>query len=342
MKNMKTLILTIGIFILISPITYCIAWNNGNSGSAYADNDVSYSYDDNFGTHDWIANAALDKLWANNQTKWQWLKARKTIYLVGTEAPDNSGVQMTLDGTLISGFGDTTYHHIYFNEDGTVIEEDAALRTKTNGDLADARIDEGKLEQAAFYLGAMTHYIADMSMYAHVAENNVPPYNINFDEHHSTVEGYVQTRTNEYNDQEDFFKFSIFTIGSKKPYNACLDLAWDTYKDPTPSAATTRDAKWMHDNFFTGWKQTYTTRADDTATHQLYYNRVEESLNLAIQACINAINYVAGSETTQTSGSDGTSGIDGETIGGFDVFLLMVISTIGIVAFFFNIRKKRR
>lgn len=334
MRKSINVIIFCGICILMAPISFCAALSNGS----YAYNDTDYSYDTDFSSHDWVANEALDKLWGTNQTEWQWLKIRKALFLVGTEAPDNSAISMTLDGQIINGFGDTTHHHVYFNEHGTFYDDSAALRAKSMGDLADVAIDEGKFDAAAYYLGAMTHYIADMSVFAHVAENNVPPHLVYFDEYHSTYEGYIKTRTNEHSDQEEFFKISSFTIGSKKPYNACLDVAWDTYKDPTPSSATTRDAKWFHDNFFSTWKQTYATRADDTAAHQSYYDRVEETLNTAIQGCIDAINYVAGSDST-TSGNGGT--ID-EVIGGFDIFIIIAVSSFSISIIYLKVRKKQR
>ena len=31
-------------------------------------------------------------------------------------------------------------------------------------------------------------------------------------------------------------------------------------------------ADYLHTNHFTGWKQTYSTRSDDTVAHQMYYN----------------------------------------------------------------------
>jgi len=282
-------------FLLI-PLDSAFAWKNG----LYAYSDTAYDYSTDYGTHDWVAEAALEALIAAQSSTWSWLNAREAIYLLGTEAPDNSGISITLDGTAVSGMGDTTWHHIYYNEDGSVSanEEDSALRAKACGDLADSYIFDNKMDLAAYYLGAMTHYIADVSMFAHVAPNNVAPHNLNFDEHHSTIEGYVLTRTNDYTNKEEFFQISSFTIGSKSPHQAAIGLGWDTYKDPSPSETTTRDAPWLHNNHFTGWVQTYSARSGDTATHQLYYSRIEENLNNAVQECAAAMNYIAGGEDT--------------------------------------------
>lgn len=310
LKPVKALVFAFGIILIsILPVGFVVGWGNGQSGSgcsSYADDYLSYDYECNFGTHDWIAKSALNALLEDNSSKWSWLSQRERIYLVGTEAPDNYDVNMSLNGVEVEGFGDTTYHHIYFNENGTIKnnEDDSALRAKISGDLANRYGNEDKLDLAAFYLGAMVHYIGDMSMYSHVANNSDDPHYLEFDDHHSTIEGYVQTRSNEYDDMEEFFQISSFVIGSKKPYNATTELAWNTYKDPDPSESITRDAVWLHENHFTGWKQSYSERDSDTTIHQFYYDRIEENLNLAIQYSAAAINYASNFEILEDPGED--------------------------------------
>jgi len=279
---MKKQILFLLFFMLsLFQIQQVNAWSNGNSGSAYANDLGSFNIEVNYGGHDWIADRALEILFSDNSTNWQWLHDRKNIMFLGTEAPDNSNVNDTFNGIIVSGFGDTTYHHIYFEENGDIMnnEDDAALRAKSTGDLANMYYGDSKLDLAAFYLGTMAHYLGDMAMYAHTAKNYVDPYNIDFDEHHSTIEGYVHTRTNEYDDVFEFFKVNISSISNRTPYNAAVETAWSTYQD----------AKWSHDNFFTGWKQSYDSRLTDTYANQLYYLEIEQNLNNAIQACVDSI-----------------------------------------------------
>ncbi len=292
-------------------------WGN----KSYADNAASYSYSSHYGTHDWVAEAALDGLVAVDAGNWNWLVDRKAIFLVGTEAPDNSGVSMTLDGTSVSGFGDTASHHIYYNTDGTVAnnEDDAAVRAKFCGDSADAAMDAQKRDLAAFYLGAMTHYIADQGVYAHVAENDVAPDYINFDTYHSTFEDRVATRTNNHDDRQEFFQIFTFTVGSKAPYDAAVELGWDTYKDPS----TSHGAVWLHTNWFSTWASNYAARAGESSTHQSYYNRVEQNLNNAISACAAAMNSALG------TGSTGDSAIPTYPLPIFAAFIF--IAVLGLI-----------
>lgn len=298
MKTVKKL--QIGVFLIFtlfilsgSHIQPTKGWKNGS----YAYNPADYDYETDYGTHDWIADAMLDYLLELNASQWNWLNERREIYYVGTEAPDNSGVSFIADGTNLTGFGDTTLHHIYFYENGTVFEneDDAAIRAKWCADWADVSINEEKWDSAAFYLGALTHYIADMSMYAHVADNNVAPYYLNFDEHHSTIEGYVNTRTNEFDDPEEFFQLKVNAsqIVPVPAYNATVALAWDTYADPTPSEAFSRGSVWLHEHFFSGWALTLSERSSETnATKIAYYNRIEENLNNAIATGVGIFLYI--------------------------------------------------
>ncbi|UYP47832.1 hypothetical protein NEF87_004117 [Candidatus Lokiarchaeum ossiferum] len=299
---------TFGVVLSILILNIFIGSVSGWKNGSFADDPAVYNYVDDYGTHDWIADYALQSLMALNGSQWQWLEDRKEIYYVGTEAPDNSGINIVLDGSTIEGFGDTTYHHVYFYENGTVLEDDSAVRAKWCGDWADVSFSAGDFDKAAFYLGAMTHYIADLGMYAHVADNYVAPYNIYFDEHHSTIEGYVNTRTNEYDDMVEFFHISNINVTSITPYNSAIQLAWQTYKDPSPSESITRDALWLHNNHFTGWALTYDSRMSETNETKLqYYDRFEENLWNAISKCASSIYNVCGSGDTASTSTTATT-----------------------------------
>lgn len=318
--------------LLLTPARFGSAWAN----ASYAGDAASYDFAKDYGPHDWIAEAALNALATGNASGWKWLADRETIFLVGTEAPDNSAVAMTLDGVTVSGFGDTTHHHIYFDDSrGTVTDDSSAVRAKWCGDQANLNYEGNQLDLAAFYLGAMTPNIADMGVYAHVAENNVPPYDVNFDLHHSDLESYVKTRTNDYANPQSFFTITTFTPGSKTPYNAAKDLAWDTYKDPTATGIP-HNAIWLHKNFFSGWVSSYADRATDTVAHQEYYTRIEQNLKNAIQVNAAAMNNVIGltSPTSSSSGSSDPSGnnrTSGFSLAGYPAPILAAIAIFMVV-----------
>jgi hypothetical protein len=127
-----------------------------------------------FSTHDYIASFALDYLCKSDPLgKYYWLNDPNQrylyIFLAATEAPDSfpfspisldSG-QSTVGGktALGPGFPDGTH-----NFDHLQISQ----KTKKRGMQAvDALVNHGWREAAAFYLGAMTHYIVDMSSPPH-------------------------------------------------------------------------------------------------------------------------------------------------------------------------------
>jgi hypothetical protein len=327
-QKIGRLITIMFVVLFLQGLPQSIAWKNGS----YANTAIEYDTATDYGTHDWVADAALQGLRTTNASKWQWLQDRLSIYLLGTEAPDNPGINTNFDGTPVTGFGDTNHHHVYHNIDGSIYynEDDSAVRAKWCGDQADVALSEQKYDLAAYYLGAMTHYIADMGVYAHVSPNNVPPYNVDFDTYHATYEDRVYTRSNNYNNKEEFFRIHSFTPGSAAPFNVTIQLAWDTFADPNPTESVVRNVKWMHDHFFSTWASDLADRATESANNQLYYDRVEQSLNNAIQAVAAALNFVtSGSNTPSITTSDPTEEED-LSLPGYPLMLCIVISLFAI------------
>lgn len=121
------------------------AWSNGGYSS-----DISHP---DYGTHDWIADAALG-LQTRNVTFMS--STFHSDFLLGTEAPDNP-----------SYIGDTTKHHVYYRSSGAMQDDSSALRAREMYRTALEKMRAGNEKEAAFYAGAMTHYIADMGVFGH-------------------------------------------------------------------------------------------------------------------------------------------------------------------------------
>ena len=68
MKRHKTLLVLMGLMFLAFPYSYAIAWSNGS----YAYNQNDYDYETDYGTHDWIAERALEVLIDHDDTQWKW------------------------------------------------------------------------------------------------------------------------------------------------------------------------------------------------------------------------------------------------------------------------------
>jgi hypothetical protein len=219
-------------------------WSNGGYSADPANPD--------YGTHDWIAEHALD--WLPLEEK-QFLLDNKAVYLYGTELPDN--------GQAADGVGDTTKHHVYFSADGSVQDDVAADRAEEEYVKAVDAYNAGNLGEAAKRLGMVAHYVADMAVFGHVMGASTE---WGAETHHSEYENYVQTRTNSFTDDFDSFLTFDGSLGTVSAYNAAVSLAKDTPFD----AGGQYTCVWMDQNY--DWS--------DAA----FMNRSGESLNLAVNA----------------------------------------------------------
>jgi hypothetical protein len=125
------------------------AWSNGGYST-----DPAHPV---YGTHDWIAQHALDNLPAVEK---QYLLDNLNIYLYGTELPDNSQAQ--------DGIGDTSKHHFYFYANGTVQDDASAARASQMFQMALTYLKAEDYSDAAKTVGIMSHYIVDVAVWAHV------------------------------------------------------------------------------------------------------------------------------------------------------------------------------
>lgn len=217
-------------------------WSNGG----YSADPLNPDY----GTHDWIAEHALD--WLPPEEK-QFLLDNKAVYLYGTELPDN--------GQAVDGIGDTTKHHVYYFADGSVQDDVAADRAAEEYAKAVAAYNAGNFSGAAKQLGIVTHYMADMSVFGHVMGASTA---WGTETHHSDYENYVQTRTNSYAD--DFDSFLVFdgSLSTLSAYDAVVTLANDTTFDVDGQYTCV----WMDQNY--DWSDPE------------FKDRCGESLNLAV------------------------------------------------------------
>jgi len=204
-----------------------------------------------YGTHDWIAEHALN--WLPPQEK-QFFTENLVWYLYGTELPDNKNTP--------GGVGDAAAkHHVYFYANGTVQNNASAVRAGEEYENAKQAFVTGNFSAAAMHLGMVAHYIGDLAVFGHVM-GSATAWGTEI--HHSSYESYVLSRTNNYTD--DFNDFLVFdeNLSVTSAYNATVTLAYDTTFDGTGNLNCT----WMDQHY--DW-------SDST-----FKNRCGESLNLAV------------------------------------------------------------
>jgi len=224
------------------------AWSNGG----YSSDPLNPDY----GTHDWIAEGAL----AIQVKDVSFLSTTyHAKYLLGTEAPDNPAY-----------IGDSTTHHVYYYSGGALQEGDGAVRASQMYDLALSCYNAGDLQNAAYNIGAMAHYISDLASFGHTMGSGT---DWGAEVHHSDYESNVESIISSLPSP------SGLSLGDKYASNAALDLA----KDITFGAGSIKSNSWMDANY--NW-------ADS-----IFKASAKASLNASIIAVAAAINHLMTSVT---------------------------------------------
>jgi hypothetical protein len=113
-------------------------WSNGGYSADPSNPD--------YGTHDWIAEHALDWLPENEKA---YIANNLATYLYGTELPDNWQAN--------DGIGDTMKHHVYFSANGTLEDDAAAVRAYESYTLTLSYLAAHDFVNASKHAGIMTH-----------------------------------------------------------------------------------------------------------------------------------------------------------------------------------------
>ena len=185
------------ILILATPAG---AWSNGG-----------YSTDINNpkrGTHDLIVESAINMLPSDMKNK---IDIKAADY--GSEIPDCKNNTYCI--------GDIVKHSVYYFANGNVQKDDGATRAQEEYNLAESCLKSGDTYNFSLHLGAMSHYIGDVSVFGHTMSNDT---NWGPETHHSDYERYV-----EKNDS-NFFGGIYFdkTFGDISAYDATLNMAKET------------------------------------------------------------------------------------------------------------------
>ncbi|HVO37037.1 MAG TPA: zinc dependent phospholipase C family protein, partial [Candidatus Acidoferrum sp.] len=175
-----------------------LGWSNGGFSSDPSNPD--------YGTHDWIAQHALDWL---PQAEKQFIVANLNVYLYGTELPDN--------GQAPDGIGDTTKHHVYYFANGALQDNSSAVRALEEYSNAVALYTADDMVGAAKRLGVMSHYIVDVGVFGHVMGSGT---DWGSEVHHSDYETYVNERTNTYMDEFNSYLVFDGQLDEISAYNA--------------------------------------------------------------------------------------------------------------------------
>jgi hypothetical protein len=268
------ILLTLLILFTTSEISY--SWNNGPSGDASTDEDHPSCENIPYSTHDWVADHARALL---PEEERQWLDDNKKLYLLGTEAPDNREIPDSCNAPN-NGYDDrSSGHSVKWNSDFSEFFIDsngckhdrAAYRAKEEYLKAQSAIRQGQLSDAAFYSGAMAHYVGDTSQYGH---------SVDFEHHHSDYEGIISTRTDSF--EEGVFESGIVADGLTEldSYGAVVIIS----KLTAEGNGDIKSAEWMETHYHD--------------RNQEYWDSVRASLNLGVNTLADVLHtlYVKNEE----------------------------------------------
>jgi len=243
LKKLCVSIIFCSLLLCFADLSSVEAWSNGGLTT-----DPSSP---KHGTHDWIAQHALD--WLPDEEK-QFIIWNLSPYLYGTELPDN--------GKAPDGIGDSPKHHFYYNSSKAVTDDASAVRASEVYIQTLNFLKSGNLPDGVKYAGAMTHYIADLAVFGHVMGAGTP---WGSERHHSDYEDYVNGRTSTY--VSEFNSYLIFDgkLETLSAYDAAKNLANDTTFDSSGNGLT---CVWMDQNY--DW------------SNPTFKNRCGESLNLGV------------------------------------------------------------
>lgn len=208
--SLSPLMLTAILILLMFHCPSAESWSNGGYSSDPSNPE--------YGTHDWVADRALD---LQTRDVSHFKSTYHDSYLIGTEAPDNPQY-----------ICDYTKHHVYYYSDGSVQDDASARRAKAMYDSALTRLSAGDFNAAAYYMGAMTHYIADLGVFGHtMGEYTDWGSEVHHQDYESGVEAILDSLTLP----------SAITLGYSSAYDAAMSLA----KTVTFGSVTVKSNVWM-------------------------------------------------------------------------------------------------
>ena len=235
--------LTIAATLVACTVPSARAWSNGGYSSDPANPD--------YGTHDWIADKALTMQVRDVTFLSTTYHSR---YLLGTEAPDNPDY-----------IGDSTNHHVYYYSSGSVQDDKSAVRASQVYATALGHLDSSDYYNAAYDIGAMAHYVADVGVFGHTMGIAT---DWRAETHHTDYENGIESMIG------SLASPTGISLGDEDAHSATLGLA----NDITFGQGAIMSNVWMDTNY--DWADT------------VFVASAMSSLNSSVAAVAAAINHL--------------------------------------------------
>jgi len=250
--------------LLVMTCVSSLSWSNGGQST-----DVDHVL---FGTHDYIAFKGY--LLGGGETEFPWIKSNMNWFFLGTEAPDRDP-KIAGGGTLYS---DTAQCHcILTDSTGQIVKRRGELRAKQEFDKAKAALKGGNTKMAAFFAGAMAHYVGDLSQFGHVMGNGSQWMSVDASVHtryEQEVEATIDFRKRTSSLLESFIK--NVAVSGETPEAIAVGVGANTER-----ADGIHNPRWMNDHYKQLMKK-HKPNAEDWDSD--FRNQTGESVNYSINA----------------------------------------------------------
>ncbi len=252
-----------------------LAWSNGNSlweEETFVDDPMYWQRTNMFGTHDYLAKAALDMLAEQAPEEAAWVSER--LYFYGTELPDSRGYDESIN--------DLAAQYLRFDESGDVEDDSLATRSMKKYELLLNSLSVNATGTASKWAGVIASYISDAGLFPRVLEEKV--HGLDYETYMIRLTDIVYPSS----EFEEIYGGYIQYDGMLEiisPYDAVMKIGAATYlgrKDGSCSAG------WMDDNY----------DLDDTEFIECtgrnldnIINAIADVLHTAYQAGVNGLEY---------------------------------------------------
>jgi len=251
------------------------AWSNGNSlwnEPTFVDEYMMWQRTNMFGTHDYLAQAALDMLAEQAPEEVEWLNER--IYFYGTELPDSRGYAESMNDLVVQ--------YLRFDMDGNLVDDSLAKRSMKKYELLLNSHAVGATGTAAKWSGVIASYISDAGLFTRVIEEKA--HGLDYETYMLKLTDIVYP-SDEFEDiYGDYIEFDGL-LETISPYDAVMKVGAATYMGKKDGSCS---AEWMDENYdLEDWE--FIECGGRNLNNII--NAIADVLHTAYQAGVNGLEY---------------------------------------------------
>lgn len=215
---MKIIRSSILVLIVLSFVGSGYCWGNGYSiygDPIFADSVTGWKNTNMYGTHDYLAQKALEMLAEAAPEEAMWINQR--YYFYGTELPDSLGMGESIN--------DRAAQYLTFDGGGRLIDDSLAKQSMKRYDQLIAAIKRGDIGTASKFAGTLAAYVSNAGLFSRVVDTATNGKNF---EDHILFLTDIKYPSPEFEEKYGDLSFDG-KLESISPYDATIRLGQRTY-----------------------------------------------------------------------------------------------------------------